>query len=211
MMGNGAGFDEAAELAHAHGLGDRIGVHLVLTEGVPLTDAIRRLPRLCDAEGRFRLWRGRERAFHLPSAERVAVVAELRAQVDRVRGAGLAASHLDSHHHVHTEPGIAGVVIALAREQGVQRVRLARNCGTGIGPANRAWKSLLNSRLRRAGLAGTMWFGSLDDYLHLCAAGVDAASFELMTHPVLGADGGLEDAEAPGIPLAARLAPVSAR
>ncbi len=152
MMGNGAGFDEAAELAHAHGLGDRIGVHLVLTEGVPLTDAIRRLPRLCDAEGRFRLWRGRERAFHLPSAERVAVVAELRAQVDRVRGAGLAASHLDSHHHVHTEPGIAGVVIALAREQGVQRVRLARNCGTGIGPANRAWKSLLNSRLRRAGL-----------------------------------------------------------
>ena len=56
MMGNGAGFDEAAELAHAHGLGDRIGVHLVLTEGVPLTDAIRRLlasatPRAVFASG----------------------------------------------------------------------------------------------------------------------------------------------------------------
>ena len=108
-----------------------------------------------------------------------------------MRGAGLAASHLDSHHHVHTEPGIAGVVIALAREQGVQRVRLARNCGTGIGPANRA-EELAELPLRRAGLAGTRWFGSLDDYLRLCAAGVDAASFELMTHPVLALTAGLK-------------------
>ena len=202
VISNGAGFDEAAELARANRrLADRIGVHLVLTEGEPVTNPIRRLPRFCDPDGRYRLWRGSERAIRLTPDERHAVTAELRAQVDRVRAAGLIPSHLDSHHHVHTEPGIAGIVISLAREQGVPRVRLARNCGSDIGPVNRAWKSHLNARLNRAGLAGTRWFGSLDDYLRLKATGADASSFEVMMHPVLATDGELEDADAPGVPL----------
>lgn len=198
MLVNGAGFERAAgEAARYPG---RIGVHLVLTEGEPLTDPVRRLPRFCDGEGRYRPWRGEERAFRLAADERAALMAELRAQVQRARDAGIAVAHFDSHHHVHTEPGIAPIVIELARDLGVSRVRLARNCGTGMGPANRAWKTLLNARLRRSGLAGTRWFGDVDDYRDLRARRGDVESFELMVHPAR-AGCMIIDASHPEIPL----------
>ena len=203
-MPNGAEFEEAAELVEP--FADRIGVHLVLTEGVPLTDGIRSLHRFCDRDGRFRLWRGAERAFHLDRREREAVALELRAQIARVRRAGLSVPHLDSHHHVHTEPAIAGIVIALARESAVPRVRLARNCGAGMSSVNRVWKAIYNGRLRRAGLAGTHWFGGLDDYRHLQARRADVEDFELMVHPLSGHEGVVTDEEAPAVPLAERLA-----
>lgn len=198
ILANGAGFERTvAEAARYPG---RIGVHLVLTEGVPLTDAIRTLPRFCDREGCYRLWRGAERAFRLGGEERAVVTAELRAQVQRARDAGIAVAHLDSHHHVHTEAGIAPIVISLARELGVPRVRLARNCGSGMGPANRAWKSILNGRLRLAGLAGTRWFGDVDDYHELRARRGAVDSFELMVHPVRS-DEAVVDADHQDTPL----------
>lgn len=202
VLVNGAGFERAASAATR--FPGRIGVHLVLTEGEPVTDAMRRLPRFCDGDGRYRLWRGGERALRLGGAERAVVAAELRAQVQRARDAGIPVSHLDSHHHVHTEPGIAPVVIAVARELGVPRVRLARNCGSGMGVGNRAWKAVLNARLRRAGLAGTRWFGDVEDWRELRSRRDDVESFELMVHPVR-AGGAVVDADHPETPLAGLL------
>ena len=202
VLVNGDGFTEAIELSAP--FADRIGVHLVLTEGEPLTERMRTLRRFC-RDGRYRQWRGDERAFRLDAVERAAVAAELRMQIETARRDGLRVSHLDSHHHVHTEPGIAGIVIALARELGVPRVRLARNAGTGMGPVNRAWKAVFNARLRRAGLAGTRWFGGIDDYLHLRARQGEVESFEIMVHPVPGA-GGVVDDEHPDVPLSQLLA-----
>jgi chitin disaccharide deacetylase len=201
---NGQAFQEAAVAAGR--FDGRIGVHLVLTEGVPLTAEIRRLRRFCDREGIFRLWRGGERAFRLGADEKAAVATELRAQVELARASGFRVAHLDSHHHVHTEPAIAGVVIALARELGVPRVRLARNCGAGLGPANRAWKAVYNSQVRRAGLAGTRWFGNVDDCVRLRARRPDAASVEVMVHPVRDAGGRVVDDERPQESLRERLA-----
>jgi len=204
VLVNGDGFAEAAELVRP--FASHVGVHLVLTEGDPLTERMRSLRRFCDGDGRYRPWRGDERAFRLDSAERAAVTAELRAQIETARRAGLAVSHLDSHHHVHTEPGIAAIAIALARELGVPRVRLARNAGAGMGAVNRAWKAVFNTRLRRAGLAGTRWFGGVDDYVHLRARRGDVDSFEVMVHPVPGVEGGVVDEEHPDLPLAQLLA-----
>jgi chitin disaccharide deacetylase len=201
---NGRAFTEAAGVAG--GFDGKVGVHLVLTEGIPLTAEIRKLSRFCDREGVFRLWRGDERAFRLGPDERAAVTTELRAQVERARACGLRVAHLDSHHHVHTEPAIAGIVIGLARELGVPRLRLARNCGAGIGPANRAWKAVFNTRVRRAGLAGTRWFGNVDDCVRLRAGRPDATAVEVMVHPVRGGGGLLVDDEQPGVSLAERLA-----
>lgn len=199
LLVNGAGFERAAVEAAA--FPGRVGVHLVLTEGVPLTAAVRSLSRFCDEDGRFRLWRGAERALRLSREERAAVAAELRAQVGRARDARIAVAHLDSHHHVHTEPAIAPIVIALAGELGVPRVRLARNCGSGLGVVNRGWKAVLNARIRRAGLAGTRWFGDVDDYRDLRACRGDVDSFELMVHPV-STSGAVVDADHRDTPLA---------
>jgi predicted glycoside hydrolase/deacetylase ChbG (UPF0249 family) len=212
VMANQAGFDEAVELAHDRRLGQHLGVHLVLTSGTPLTEPIRRLGRFCDAEGSFRVWLADARAWRISGREREAVLRELRAQVDRVRAADLPVTHVDSHHHVHNEWGVAGCVIAVARAAGIGRVRIARNCGAGIGVGSSVYKRLLNARLRRHELAGTRWFGEAEHWLHLQAKGADPASledFEVMTHPTLDPDGKLVDSVSEPHDLAALLAPVT--
>jgi len=51
--------------------------------------------------------------------------AELKEQIERIRGEGLEITHLDSHEHVHVFPGILEVVSELAREYGIPYVRSA--------------------------------------------------------------------------------------
>ena len=203
------GFDQGAEIARLYP--GRIGVHLSLTEGDPLTEAIRGCRRFCDPDGRFFEWRGAARAFWLSRSERDAVAGELRAQIERCRSAGIEVAHLDSHHHVHTEPAIGPIVIAIARASGITRVRLGRNCGGGRGALNRIYKTLFNARLRAAALAGTRWFGGIEDYEWARARrarGLD--DFELMTHPVLDDSGRLVDAETLARPLEELLAVIRA-
>ena len=212
VMPNQAGFDEAVELARDRRLEQHVGVHLVLTSGTPLTEPIRRISRFCDADGSFRVWLAEARAWRIAGREREAVLRELHAQVDRVRAAGLPVTHLDSHHHVHNEWGVAGCVIAVARAAGIARVRIARNCGAGIGVGSSAYKRLLNARLRRRKLAATGWFGEARDWLHLQAGGAHASSlddFEVMTHPMLDLEGKLVDSVSDPHDLSALLAPVT--
>ncbi|MEO8097324.1 MAG: ChbG/HpnK family deacetylase [Acidobacteriota bacterium] len=52
---------------------------------------------------------------------------ELRAQIEKCFSAGLRPAHLDSHQHVHTLPAILRIVLQLAREYGISRVRLPRD------------------------------------------------------------------------------------
>lgn len=210
LMANQPGFDHAVELAHAHGLERHVGVHLNLTTGRPLTEPIRSVKRFCDADGSFHAWRASSRAWWLRASERRALVQELRAQVERVRAARLPVTHVDSHHHVHNEWGVGGCVVAVARQLRVPRIRIARNCGPGVGRASRLYKSVFNRRLRRHGLAGSRWFGDVDDWVYLRERQHEATidDFELMTHPALDERGVLVDVYGEGRDLAALLEPV---
>ena len=82
LLPNGPAFDDAVALV----AGRVVGVHLNLTEGLPLTAPI---ARFCDADGYFRPWRGRELVVALRPRERRAVTRELGAQVERCRLAGI--------------------------------------------------------------------------------------------------------------------------
>src|SRR4051812_15888282 len=53
LMPNQSATQEAVELAHERGFVQHVGLHLVLNAGCPLTDAIRRCRRFCDADGNF--------------------------------------------------------------------------------------------------------------------------------------------------------------
>ena len=72
IMANMPGFDDAVSRAFERGMQNRLGVHLVLTEGCALTGTIRACPRFCGADGAFSLTRAR-RVWRLSSAERGAV------------------------------------------------------------------------------------------------------------------------------------------
>ena len=197
VMANFDDFERACALVSEHDVGNRVGAHLVLTEGVPLTTRMRRSSRFCDGEGRFRGQSALRRLLRLSSDERGLVAGELRAQTDRMRDHGLTIAHLDSHHHVHIQPALSPIVIHLARELAVPRVRLAPNVGR-TSLQYQAYSRLHNVRLRRQGLAATRYAGSLTDFLALAPSKRPLDDYELIVHPVSMVTGEIEDDDVPG-------------
>lgn len=198
VMASMPAFDEACAIAEKIGFADRVGLHLVLSEGTPVTSAMSGCRRFCDPNGNFK---SRKRVFRMSREERAIVAGEVRAQVGRAREGGFAVRHLDSHHHMHNELAILRVVLDLAAELGIERVRLAPNLGDR-GLARAAYKASLNTLIQRAGLAGTTYAGTAHELVERAARrkGAGVPTSEIVMHPFLRADGQLRDAYGEDVP-----------
>ena len=195
MMANMPAFEEACELVHQHHLQYRVGVHLNITSGRPLTAAIADCPRFCDGNGH---WRPRRRVLTITRDEALALEAEIDAQISACERKAITPTHLDSHHHMHTEWGIAPVVIRAAKRHGIRAIRLAFNCGPRREQASamhrllaRAYRSMHNARLRYHELAKTDYFGDAADAGRVLQ--MTTADVEIMVHPCLDQGGRLLD------------------
>lgn len=191
IMATTCGFEEACQLAHERKLLDRIGVHLVLDGYSPLTEEIRKHPRLCDENGRLclgSLSASGRLLLALGSEEKAALAREVRAQVRRCRDRGLPITHIDSHHHIHTAWAVASIVIRIAKEEGIPFIRIARNLGQDSSVFKAAYKHIFNAKLKMLRLAATDHFGSIDDILGMRRRGSIqniVRSCEIMVHPRL--------------------------
>ncbi len=100
-----------------------VGCHLTLVEGVPVLPP-RQVPTLAPG-GRFRpTWRSFIAAAVARRIDLAEIERELDAQIDRLRSAGVALTHLDTHKHVHAYPPVFEIVAKLARHAGIPRVRV---------------------------------------------------------------------------------------
>lgn len=124
LLGNCADLDAVRGLlADAPSLG--VGVHLALVQGTPVADPAT-VPSLVGPDGRFRpsgadfiaAWTRRQ----IVPAE---VEREFDAQVARVRAAGIAVDHLDTHHHLGFLPVVGRSVETIARRYGIGGIRSA--------------------------------------------------------------------------------------
>jgi len=122
IMANGIDWENAVRIARAtRTLG--VGVHLNLVQGRPLL----RVPSLTDARtGELYPLGALSRRAMAGRIDADELAAELRAQIDRVRAAGLQVTHLDSHRHAHVMPGIFPVVARVAIETGIRVLRIPR-------------------------------------------------------------------------------------
>jgi predicted glycoside hydrolase/deacetylase ChbG (UPF0249 family) len=125
MMANGVDFDNAAR--HARGTTGTtridVGIHLNLVQGRPLLH----VPSLTDpATSEFYPLGAFARRAMLGRIDAEELEAETRAQIARVRAAGLAVTHLDSHRHAHAMPGILPVVARVASDVGIRVIRIPR-------------------------------------------------------------------------------------
>ena len=107
-------FDHAVSLLHENPALD-VGAHLAIVgEDPPLLSAAE-VPTLVGRSGSFPLsYRtvvARSAAGRIDPAD---VRRELTAQLERIRAAGLAVSHLDTHQHLHLWPAVGSVVAELA-------------------------------------------------------------------------------------------------
>ncbi|HBC00555.1 MAG TPA: hypothetical protein DC032_08215 [Pseudomonas sp.] len=185
LMANTPGFDEACQLIHAERLHRRVGLHLNLTHGRPLSQPIARQREFCSPAGEFDLSIARYR-FSLSQQARQAVRQEIQAQWQRCLDQGIRPSHLDSHQHVHNLWPVGEELARFAGEQGVP-LRPARNLGYNINLPKRHFKRLLNTRLRQ--LAGRMADFACTPYDLTNTPLPARGTLEVIAHPTLLADG----------------------
>ena len=181
LIVNMPGFEEACRLARRHGLQDKIGLHVNLAEGTPLTEPIRSHAKFC-RDGVF-AW-PRRPCFSLTNREREAVAVECEAQYRRYREAGMRPLRLDSHRHIHKHWPVATILLRLSRPWGVPSVRLSVNAGARPWwHPNRLYATAFNARLRLRRMADTRYFGDIDDVRSLL--GKTARRVEIMVHPYM--------------------------
>lgn len=103
LMATGAAFDDAVRLARENPALD-VGCHLVLVGSPGFPPTVLKLLEAC-ALGRIQPY------------------LELKKQVERILGAGIRATHLDTHKHTHLFPPVLDAVARLSEEFGIPWVR----------------------------------------------------------------------------------------
>ena len=189
MISTGAFFDEASQLVMNSELKNHIGIHFDLTEGVPLTDEIKKDPFFCNKEGEFLIYINRYKP--LTAEQKRHAYNELRAQAERFKKTGLLFHHADSHHHIHTAPFILPIVLTVAKEYNIKKIRGLRNHGN-IPITKRLGKEIFNFRLDLGNHRYTKLFCSAEDYLSYQARN-NNSTLEIMVHPDYDSNGQLID------------------
>ena len=195
LMVNMPGFADAMAMVHVFPvLEGKIGLHLNLTEGSPLTAALHGYPEFCDAATGAFVYKRERPLFRISRPLEKALYGELKAQMEKAVDAGIRPTHIDSHHHVHTEWAIAPVVCRLAREYAITRIRLTRNIGRQLGGLRRVYRKLYNTWQlgRHRDLMNMDYFGDIEDFRTFPGFGAGKRT-EIMVHPLFNEQGVLVD------------------
>ena len=188
----GSAFSSTVHLLSSARLG--VGVHLAAVGEDPPLLSRSEIPTLVDTRGRLRpSWRALVPLLAAGRIDPDDLRREFAAQVDAVKTAGIAISHLDTHQHLHLWPLVRDVVVSLAQVEGVRAVRVPRSAGSG--PRAATIRRLANNVARRAHCAGLVypsWAAGLDEAGHMHGDRLDAAlrlliaktgDVELSAHP----------------------------
>ncbi len=185
MVAGPAAADAVAVARRNPGL--RVGLHLVLVDGAPVS-APELIPNLLDSGGRLHSGMARLGvALTLRPELRRQLRREIAAQFRAYQRTGLPLDHVNAHKHYHLHPIVAQQVLSAGRDFGVTALRVPREPhARGLAP----WTALLQMRARRAGLLtpdavfGLRWSGGMTaDRLGEVLRGLPAGLVEIYTHP----------------------------
>jgi hopanoid biosynthesis associated protein HpnK len=192
LLACGLAFNDAVERVRSTPtLG--VGVHLTLLEGSPVSP-VAQIPDLVGEQGQFGLsYVELFRRLALRQVRLEQVYREWQAQIQKVMARGVHVTHLDSHKHIHMYPQLLQVMLALADEFNVRRMRLSRPLHPFLSVKSMILWMLSIGAQRRAGRVGV---GTPDVLLGLEASGRITAerllamfrrpwqgTYELMIHP----------------------------
>lgn len=147
IMVNMPYFEEAVQIAKTHDIMDKVGLHINLTSGEPLSEPIKEIKSFCDENGKFngKIFIDRRLMLFLTVKEKVAVKNEICAQIEKYLQYDFRLLHADSHGHVHTFPSLQNVILKSLKYYGFKSVRISANLhSTGLAKY-RKW--ILNRKL----------------------------------------------------------------
>jgi chitin disaccharide deacetylase len=206
LMVSMEGFEDAVEKTHQNPiLKNAIGLHLNLTEGTPLTDAMKSSKLFC-RDGQFS-YRREKQIFTVPQHEKAALYGEITAQIKKAVDHGIMPTHLDGHHHIHTEFGILNYYIAAAKEFGISKIRLTKNVGK-TSAARVIYKNMFNWYIRSVkSMTTTDVFCGANEYGPIMnLAAYKTKNIEIMVHAMLNEKNEVTDID--GINLDEKMKPL---
>ncbi len=185
MLVNLEGFDEACALAADGSMKGRVGLHVNFTEGVPLTDAMKKIRLFCDADGQYVFKKNEKRIFHLDADTRKAVYGEIVAQIRKCRAHGIRITHADAHNHMHEEPGMIPVFIEALKNNGIPYLRRVKDLCFHSKLPKKLFRKLCNGLIERNRLSGADYFATVDEYVSARDRGIvrPGSVTEIMVHP----------------------------
>ncbi|MGH6992103.1 MAG: hopanoid biosynthesis-associated protein HpnK [Caulobacteraceae bacterium] len=175
MVAATAAADAVGRARRLEGLG--VGLHLVLTDGVPLLPTAQ-VSHLVGEDGRFLrpMARAALRMVCL-SAARAELRSEIEAQFEAFEATDLTLDHVNSHKHFHLFPMIGREIVRIGARHGLRAVRAPLEPSAPVREIDpqarcaslpeRLLARLSASRLRRAGLLapdqvfGLAWTGAM--------------------------------------------------
>ena len=129
LLANGAAFTGGVELVLENPRLS-VGVHLNLSDGAPVAGR-QAVPSLVAETGELvggpESWLLKIAMRGLPVEQ---VEMEWQAQIQKVRDAGLAVTHLDGHKHVHMLPGLFEIALRLAKRHGIGAIRVSHEASS---------------------------------------------------------------------------------
>lgn len=180
---------DAVEIAKEYSIENRIGLHLNICEGIPLTEPIKKTI-FCHENGAFcestlKITKNR---LYLDNKNRRALEIELRAQIEKYLSFGFQLKHVDSHEHTHTSISVWNVLEPLLLEYRMRTARLSRNIPeSSIKGFNRIYKKYINHKISAFNGNKTEIdkFGSQDDVTKFLQEQTSFSGIELMIHPIM--------------------------
>lgn len=194
------------DIAEKNGFFDKVGLHINLTEGTPLTDSIKENALFCDENGRFNqvFYHNTKLRLMMNARSVYDVEQEIEAQIRLYRDFGFKLNHIDSHHHVHTNLPVLKAIENLSKVYSFSSIRLSRNLYRGGSIPNRMYKLYYNSRVKKSCKNTTDYFGSFDDLcsyfdfskdngLEKLTNFVNKHDVEVMVHPLMNGSEVIDD------------------
>jgi len=180
VMTNMDSFEDAVGYIVERDLKNKVGFHFNITQGMPLSEPIKRCKRFCDSSGNF-IYK-RNLALILSCKEISAISIEFETQLLKLLKAGIVPTHVDSHHHVHTEFFVLLSILKILKKYHINRVRIPRTSNSNF--LYYAYKKMYVGVLHFNKIKTTRYFDAFTTHL-ACPSDYKKDSFtELMCHPI---------------------------
>lgn len=149
IIANGRAFAHAVSLAKRHE-GLKVGIHLTLTEEMPINRADK-IKSLTARHGKFsRNYKVFLINYIYRKINLNEVYNELDSQIRKVLSAEIKINHIDSHQHLHMLPVLFKITIDLAEKYKIKKIRFVRHnlmCIRSLKEAGLTLLAIINKRI----------------------------------------------------------------
>ena len=177
IMTNMPFFEEAIEISRNEGFFDKVGLHINLDDGEPLTNEMKANHHFCK-DGRFidRIFLKPKYRYILSPKDLRCIYIEVKAQMQKYIDAGFPLKHFDSHHFVHNNISLIFVISHIGKKLGFKSARIME-ISIYDSLMKKIYKEVLNTFLSNSFETTAQFVQSFENYDE------NKGTAEFMTHP----------------------------